>query len=284
MRQNDLSGRLARWALKLQGFNFTIEHRRGKDNVVPDALSRNFGMENIVSEIEVKPLIDLDSDAFSGDEYSKWRDEIKRMELPDFKVVDKLIYRRTKFSDTAEEGNNSWKLVVPTELRSEILYTAHDIPNSSHAGIAKTVEVIRRYFYWPKLVADVKDYIGKCDVCKTTKVPARVLRPPMGNMVITERPFQRLYVDIIGPLPRTRNGNIGIFIVLDHFSKFSFLRPMKKLLAKPIVSYLRDEIFTCYGVPEVVVSDNGTQFKGKDFETSMYSGIQPTGKCKRTCE
>lgn len=41
MAQKDLSGRLARWALKLQGYDFTIEHRRGKDNVVPDTLSRN---------------------------------------------------------------------------------------------------------------------------------------------------------------------------------------------------------------------------------------------------
>lgn len=164
------------------------------------------------------------------------------------------------------DDQNSWKIVIPTELRNEVLYAAHNQPNSSHCGIAKTTEIIRRYFYWPRLVTDVKEYIGKCEICKTSKIPTSILRPPMGHMINTERPFQRLYIDLIGPFPRTRNGNVGILIVLDHFSKFTFLRPLKKLVSQPIVSYLREEIFMCYGVPQVIISDNGSQFKSKDFE------------------
>lgn len=100
-------------------------------------------------------------------------------------------------------------------------------------------------------------------------MPSSILRPPMGQMIETKRPFQRLYIDLIGPFPRTRSGHIGILIILDHFSKFSFLKPLKKLVSKPIISCLRDEIFMCYGVPEVIVSDNGTQFKSRDFEKLM---------------
>lgn len=265
MRQSDLSGRLARWALKLQGFEFTIEHRRGKENVVPDALSRVFEGNITEVEIEIMPSIDLNSDAFSGQEYLRWKDEITKLQYPDFKIVDNYIYKRISFS-TGNNDEGNWKLLVPTELRNEVIYSAHNIPNASHGGIAKTIERIRRFFFWPRLVTDVKRYIGECNICKTTKLPTMSLKPPMGQMVETERPFQRLYLDLIGPFPRSRKGNIGILIVLDHFTKFTFLKPLRKFISNPIVTYLRDEVFNCYGVPEVIVTDNGTQFRSKEFE------------------
>lgn len=103
-------------------------------------------------------------------------------------------------------------------------------------------------------------------MCKTAKTLTTILRPPMGQIVSTERPFQRFYIDLIGPLPRTRAGHIGILIVLDHFSKFTYLKPLRRFVSKEIINYLRAEIFNCYGVPESVVTDNGSQFRSKDFE------------------
>lgn len=164
MRQSDLSGRLARWALKLQGFNFSIEHRKGRDNVVPDTLSRAFENSVAAMEIEVKPLINLDSPAFDEPDYIGWRNEVVKSEDPDYKVEGKYIYKRTKFSEIDLQDTDAWKLVVPTQLRGEVLYAAHNVPNSAHGGIAKTVEMIRRYFYWPKLVVDVREYVGKMGI------------------------------------------------------------------------------------------------------------------------
>ena len=68
MQQSDLSGRLARWSLKLQGYRFKIMHRRGSQNIVPDALSRQ-NFESELCEILATPLIDLSSDAFRSQEY-----------------------------------------------------------------------------------------------------------------------------------------------------------------------------------------------------------------------
>lgn len=268
MGQKDLTGRLARWALKLQGFVFTIEHRRGKDNVVPDALSRAFENEITVAEIELEilPSINLESPAFDGTEYSNWREEFSRSEFPDYKIIDKFIYKRAKFSDGGIDQSSSWKLLVPTELRNQILYAAHNLPQAAHGGIAKTAARIRKFFYWPGMLIDVHKYVINCDLCKTSKIPNSILKPPLGQMVETERPFQRLYVDLIGPFPRTKHGHIGILIILDHFSKFTFIIPLKKFISKPIVNYLRNDIFNCYGVPEIVVTDNGSQFKSREFE------------------
>lgn len=72
------------------------------------------------------------------------------------------------------------------------------------------------------LVPDVKFYIKACETCKAIKAPIYVMRPPLGKSFETTRFFQRLFIDFFGPYPRSRNVNIGIFIILEHISKFVF--------------------------------------------------------------
>jgi len=59
---------------------------------------------------------------------------------------------------------------------------------------------------------------------------------------------------------------VGIFIVLDHFSKFVFLKAVKKMTADVVVKYLQQELFHTFGVPETIVSDNGSQFRSEPFQ------------------
>jgi len=102
---------------------------------------------------------------------------------------------------------------------AELLKKNHDYPLASHGGTHKTLERLRRYYYWPGLVNDVKSYTQSSETCKSTKAPNRTQRPPMGVAPVSEWFFQRLYIDFLDPYPRSRSGNIGIFIVLDHYSK-----------------------------------------------------------------
>lgn len=91
----------------------------------------------------------------------------------------------------------------------------------------------------------------------------------MGKNSDACRFFQRVYVDFLGPYPRSRSGHIGIFIALDHFSKFPFLKPVKKFTADLVVKYLENDLFHTFGVPETVVSDNGSQFKSQVFNNLL---------------
>lgn len=72
----------------------------------------------------------------------------------------------------------------------------------------------------------------------------------MGKAAETQRVFQRLFIDFLGPYPRSKAGNIGIFIVLDHLSKFVFLKPVKKINTEAVVKYLEGDLFMTFGVPE----------------------------------
>jgi len=149
---------------------------------------------------------------------------------------------------------------------AEFLKKNHDDPLASHGGIHKTLERVRRYYSWPGLVNDVKSYTQSCETCKSTKAPNRTQRPPMGVTPVSQRFFHRLYIEFPGPYLRSRSSNIGIFIVLDHYSKFVFLKAVKKFTAEVVIKYLQQDLFHTFGVPETIVSDNGSQFRAEIFQ------------------
>ncbi|XP_046808386.1 uncharacterized protein K02A2.6-like [Lucilia cuprina] len=99
-----------------------------------------------------------------------------------------------------------------------------------------------------------------------SKHPNKTLRPPMGKIVGTPRFFEKLYIDFLGPYTRSRSGHIGIFIALDHFP---FLKAVKKFAADVVIKYMETELFHTFGVPETVVSDNGSQFRSTEFKNFL---------------
>ena len=266
MNQKDLSGRLARWSLSLSGYNFEIEHRKGSENIVPDALSRC--LEN-VDELDLCVVdVDLCSPDFDDEDYSTLRKTILDNQecLPDLKVVEKLIFKKTEFSIGIESADlNCWKLWIPGVMTEKVIQAAHCSIQASHGGIAKTLDRIRSNYYWPNMACQVRDFVSTCDTCKSSKSANFVTRLPMSGTFISERPFQRIFLDFLGPYPKSKSGNSFILVVLDGFSKFTFLHPLKKATTSGVVKFLRDTVLSVFGCPEVVVSDNGRQFTSNDF-------------------
>lgn len=267
MSQKELSGRLARWSLKLQAFDFVIEHRKGSANVVPDALSRMFA-----EEIDGSPaclFVELDSEHFSSKEYSDLRANVDAhsSKFPDLKVVGLHLFKRTEYRLGAEREEDSlWKLWIPDPLQAELIVRAHDPPLSAHRGRAKTLELLRRQYYWPGMAGQVRDYVRGCQVCKEVKAPNETLRPPMGQQIIVDRPWQRLYIDLMGPYPRSKAGNTHLLIILDQFTKFPLLHPIRTATAPIISKFLECHVFHLFGVPESILSDNGVQFISNVFK------------------
>lgn len=265
MSQKDLNGRLARWSLKLQAFRFSIEHRKGSANVVPDALSRVH-----MEEISAIPLsIDLNSPHFESDDYLDLLAQVMANadRLPDISVADGKVYVRTVPNNVNDVSDRSpWKLWVPNILTDGLIFQAHDSPLAAHGGIAKTLDRLKCVFYWPNMSKQVRDYIANCDLCKETKAPNIILRPPLGNQFPVNAPWQRLYTDLLGPYPRSKSGNILLLIVLDQFSKFVLLKPLRKGTADTVCNFLESEVFHVYGVPESVLTDNGVQFLSNNIK------------------
>lgn len=277
MKQPDLSGRLARWVFKLQGYKFSISHRKGKENIVPDALSR-IPLEELSALDGIVPSVDLESPHFNDEDYQELKGKVKyhASKFPDLKIVDDFVYYRTKhYSGDETQEEQAWKLWIPSNLRQDTITRSHDVPIASHGGMHKTLELLRRHFFWPGMVKDVREYIKKCETCKATKAPNMILKPPMGAHAVSNRPFQRLYIDLLGPYPRSKNGHIGLLIVLDHLTKFHWLSPLKRFTSTLIQNYLEKDIFHVFGVPEVIISDNGSQFRANELNAFFTTyGVQ----------
>lgn len=274
MSQKELTGRLARWSLSLQGFNFTIEHRKGSANIVPDALSRVF-VEELPKDLNCDHPLNFDHEAFDEPSYVANRTRIQEnsSRFPDLQVRGRQVFVRTQFRRGGPLTDSSgWKLWVPHSLTVNTIRNAHNPPLASHSGVGKTLEKLKRSYFWPKMSTQVADFVGNCQICKETKAPNSTLRPPMGKQVRVERPWQRLYIDLLGPYPRSAAGNTSILIVLDQFSKFVILKPLRKASAVEIVRFLEREVFHVFGAPESIWSDNGVQFVSKNFKslTNQY--------------
>ena len=265
MSLKDLSGKLARWSLRLQAFDFDIVHRKGSENIVADTLSR-FVEEVFLSGSE---LLDLDTIEFESDEYLSIVAEIleNKDQLPDLKVEDGVIYKRTQFrngvSDEVEDSR--WKIWVPSGLTSTLIEKAHCPEICAHGGIGKTLYRLRQFYFWPKMAQQVANYIKNCLICKESKPSNQISNPGIGMPVKVERPFQRIYIDFLGKYPRSKSGNCYIFIVVDALTKFVFLKAMPEASSNRVIKFLISEIFLKFGVPEVIHSDNGRQFVSKEY-------------------
>ncbi|XP_041451796.1 uncharacterized protein K02A2.6-like [Drosophila obscura] len=259
MKFKALDGRLARWSLALQAYDFEIEHPKGKDNVVADMLSRPFDVEAI-------DFLDFDTTAFEAEEYQGRIETVQqdRDNFPDLKVEDGLLFRRTQFA-RPELEEFQWKLWIPEALTNTLIQEAHDSDVAMHGGIARTLGRLRQYYYWPRMTVQVKAYVTGCETCRETKHSTQIKRPLMGAETVTERPIQKLYLDFLGPYPRTRSGNVVILIVLDHMTKYVWLKAMSKATSAVVIRFLREEVFPQFGVPETVHTDNGKQFVSAEF-------------------
>lgn len=270
MGQKDLSGRLARWSLRLQRYDFDIQHRKGRFNVVPDALSR----EADISEISLNcALIDLDSPEFKSEEYTHLISTVLENgdHFPDLKTSDGYVYKRTRPRNGVDDEIDLWKLWVPSQLTSDLIRSVHFSDDTFHLGTSKTLNKIKQLYYWPKMNNQIYHFVSGCDKCKEIKTSNKILRGKMGKNFEASRPFQHIYIDYLGPYPRTRRGNSYILVILDHLTKFPIFVPIRQATAALTIEILEKQVFSIFNVPETLLSDNGSQFLSQIFQNFLAS-------------
>ncbi len=145
------------------------------------------------------------------------------------------------------------------------------MPMAGHLGIKKTTNrVIQRYF-WPGVFKDVTQYCRTYEVCQRAQT-RKPVRAPLIPMPLVKIPFQRIAMDLIGPLPRSKRGNRFILTICDYATRYPEAIPLSSTKAPRIARELM-LLFTRVGVPEEVLTDQGPNFMSALLE-EVYRVLQ----------
>ena len=140
-----------------------------------------------------------------------------------------------------------------------MLQIAHDVPTAGHLGINKTRRRILCRYYWPGVFKDVANRCRTCEVCQRIPRENHQIRAEMIPMPLVEKPFQRITMDIVGPLPRSKSGNKYILTVCDYATWYPEAIPLPSIEAERIVRELV-KLFSRVGIPDEILTDQSTNF------------------------
>jgi hypothetical protein len=264
------SGQLARWALRIQGYDLKIDYVPGRQNLVADTLSRppckhaedtacdvctvtvdvpTRSPAEIRAEQKKDPelLKIIDSFESNHDDFSKWTER-------GYVMANGILHRYS-----GEEDVEDAQLVVPSHERPRIMQDYHDAPTAGHYGVERTLKRIAHRYYFTGMRHYVTEYLKNCADCQrykaSTQKPAGLVQTPAYN-----RRFEVLSVDLFGPLPETPTGEKWIFIVEDTATKWVELFGLTRATADECARVLINQVFFRYGLPRQLISDNGVQF------------------------
>ncbi|GFX19565.1 hypothetical protein TNCV_2074731 [Trichonephila clavipes] len=234
MNLKDPSGRLARWALRLQEHDFDVKYKTGKKHSDADALSRNPVEEETETSdkfLAVTTSMNLALEQKKDQDLAKLKLLSNSSKNEEFRFIDGILCRKNFDPD-----GKLWLPVIPKHLRADILRHFHDAPTAGHLGFAKTYDRIRKRFYWPGMYRNVVRYVMHCRECQRRKsVPQR----PPGRLV----PIP----PAIAPFHRIELISLGDFQTeVDEIAKF-----------------LLEEIVLRHGAPRVIITDRGAVFRSR---------------------
>ena len=170
-----------------------------------------------------------------------------------------LVFREFK-SSTVDNGRLYTQLVVPKPHRETVMRLAHDSILGAHLGTRKTVLKVLFEFYWLGVQADTRRFCQSCDICQRTTSKGKTVRVPLQKMPLIDEPFQRVAVDLVGPIqPATTKGNRYILTLVDYATRFPEAVPLSNIETERVAEALVD-IFCRVGVPREMLSDMGSQF------------------------
>ncbi|GFT85779.1 uncharacterized protein K02A2.6 [Trichonephila clavipes] len=255
--------RLLHYALILQSFEFDIIFRKTIEHGNADFLSR---LPKTSEELEVKDDITIfqmsQIEALPVTSKELRQETSKDIELgPLLRALREgkdLQGREAQY--TIEDGCIMYgqRVCIPRKFRKNVLEELH----AGHLGIVKMKAIARSFVYWKNIDNDIEEAAKNCVDCARYKAD-----PPKSKVHYWEypsMPWERIHVDFAGPIFEHT-----FFLIVDAHSKWLEVYPMKVTTTKKTIECLRNS-FARFGLPRVLVSDNGSQFTSYEFQRFMH--------------
>ncbi|KAK8498967.1 hypothetical protein V6N12_058004 [Hibiscus sabdariffa] len=305
LSKKDAKPKLIRWILLLQEFDIEIIDRKGTENQVADHLSRlenqdkaditeviqdNFPDEQLLSatsytvEIEdnfIAAITELIASADGSAEksapwYADYVNYIVSGILP-----HQLNYQgRKRFKHNAKGyfwdepylfkqcADQIIRRCIPGEEQQLILEQCHSTPYGGHFGGNRTAaKVLQSGLYWPTLHRDAQLFCQQCDRCQRTGNISKTNEMPLQNILEVEL-FDVWGIDFMGPFPSSF-GNLYILLAVDYVSKWVEAIATTHNDAKTMQRFIKKNIFTRFGTPRVIISDEGRHFDNRSIAAAL---------------
>ena len=262
------AARLQRWALLLSAYCYDIEYKPTKEHSNADGLSRlplpQNEKSNVRIGVDVFNVAQIDSLPVTAARLGQatrrdrvlgkvWR--YTKSGWPQECPAHLQPYWTRRHELTVEGDCLLWgiRVLVPLSLQERVLQELHQ----EHQGVAKMKTLARSYVWWPNLDKEVEAIAKNCHACQSVKsAPSKA---PLHPWVWPAKPWQRLHIDFAGPF----QGKM-FFVLVDAHSKWPEVIPMSSTSATKTIEVMRN-LFSSYGLPMQVVSDNGPQFVSQEF-------------------
>jgi transposase InsO family protein len=156
--------------------------------------------------------------------------------------------------------------IVPFPLLVEIVYKTHN--KVAHIGRHKLIELIGQHFWHPSLDEVARDVCASCIHCQLYKCSSQPICPP--TIKIQSRcPFDLVAMDLI-QFQKSRKGNVGALVIVDHFSKLLNVIQIKNKKAETVANALLDRgLPHMLKIPNRILTDNGPEFRSDVFNSLL---------------
>lgn len=281
------SNRLTRWILYIQEYDFEIKYRKGSENIIADFLSRHpIENGNIIQEDRIKGVLCGLHKVLIDPDITKRIKGLKKLQK-ECPAGKKLLETMKNSNDGPREGKfeildeyickidylGEAKIWVPDELVEDFIIAYH--MELGHYGADKCYAAIRENFWWKGMARSIRICLSRCDRCQRTKHPARYLEGPWQN-VERKAKGELVLCDYYGPLIKSKYGYMYVLVIIDCFTKYVKLYPMKKATTKMTLKLFLGKYCQDFGKPKAILSDNGSHFTSKVWiDTLNEEGIRP---------
>lgn len=236
--------------VKLLGFNYKVEYKRGRENRVADTLSRVSHEKEIMAITQAVPV---------------WMEQVtstyeKCLELITQLSIDSNAVPTYSFSNGILRYKSKIHVGSTGMLRHQLVQNFHNSVFGGHSGERATLNRLKLLFYWPNMQQEVKSFVQACPVCQKNKSENLPYPGLLNPLPIPDQAWTHVSMDFVEGLPKAQGKNV-ILVVVDRFTKYSHFIPLAHpYKAQDIVTLYFDNVFKLHGLPKVIVTDRDPIF------------------------